>query len=253
MKEANIALSLAALAFGAAACGGSDVRMRPEIPSDVTTTTAASTPGTARASAAKPQRVEITQPSPSFDTDVGATPIDKRGSLAAGPTPKSPSAWDDASRKAQHAEPGFTDRDILAVLDAADRVERQYAREALKRTQSARLRQLAQRVLSDHGEAKLERVERRATLIPADNTTSMELKSSGAHNVQAMQSASDKDFDQALIDALAGEERQLIQLLDDKLIPQAQNGDLRTLLQDVRTSVSSRLAAASEIQSARAR
>jgi putative membrane protein len=244
MKEANIALSLAALAFGVAACGGSDVRMRPEVPSDLTRTTAASTPSPAQ----RPNSIEISHPSPSPAADE----IDRRGDATG--SASSAGAWDDASQKTtRHAEAALTDGEILAILEASDRVERQFAREAMKRTQSARVRQLAQRVLSDHGEAKLERVERRGSLIPSDDSTSAELKSAAARDVQAMGKSSDRDFDQAFIDALAGEERHLVQLLDDKLIPQAQNGDLRTLLQDFRTSLSSRLAAAIEIQSPRAR
>lgn len=253
MEQANIALSLAALAFGVAACGGSDVRMRPDVPSDVTTTTGATAPASpTSATAPQPQNVEITQPSPSPD-GVGVGTIDKNSTYVGGPTPRSTSAWDDATRKTRHAEAALTDPEIMAVIDSADRAERQLARETLRRTQNARVRQLAQRVLSDHGEAKMDRVERRASLVPADNETAAQLKSRGVQNVQAMQSATDRDFDQVAIDGIVAEERELLQLLDDKLIPQAQNPDLRTLLQEIRTSVSSRLGMATELQSPRAR
>jgi putative membrane protein len=256
MKEANIALSVAALALGVAACGGGDEQMRPQVPSDVTTTTGGATPATMSTPSAQPQPIETTTPSPSPVVDdalPGRGPLDKGGTLTTGPRPRSAPAWDEPSGRMRHAATPLTDAEIVGVVDSADRSEKQLAREVLKRTQSVRVRQLAQLSLTDHGEAKLERLERRASLTPVDNETSAQLESSFSQNIQALQSSSDRDVDQAYVDAVASEERELIRLLDDKLIPEAQNAELRTFLQEVRTTASSRLGAATEIQSPRSR
>ena len=144
---------------------------------------------------------------------------------------------------------GLSDADIAAVLDSAGKAERRLAREALKRATSARVRQIAQRLLSDNGAAKLEKVERSVPLVATDNATSAELTSSGARSAAGLASANDQDFDRLYIDALAGEERHLVQLLDGELIPQAQDAELRMLLQELRTSATSRLGMAEDLRS----
>ncbi len=246
MEQAHIAQSLAlvAFAFAGAACGEPDVHMRPELPSDVTTTTAApAAPSPATESSVRSTSVQISQPSPSSpdgDVATGARSIDKTSAPPAGAQPMPSSAWD-SSRKIRRSQATFTDAEIAAVVDAAGRAERQLARDAAKRAQSPRVRQIAQRVLSDHGEAKLERVERTASLSLVDSATSTELKSNAASAAQSLRLARSEDFDQLYVDALASEERRLVDLLDRELIPQAQSEELRSLLQDLRTSASSRL------------
>jgi putative membrane protein len=252
MKPANSALSVAAVAAAVSAfcvsCGSSDVRMRPDVPSDVTMTTGAPAP-----SAPSPGTPPNAPPSPVVEDRTLDRPFD----IASGPdvSPRADSrgaptsSRDDGPRATRHDVVGLSDADIAAVLDSAGKAERRLAREALKRATSARVRQLAQRVLSDHGAAKLEKVERSVPLVATDNATSAELTSSGARAAAGLASANDQDFDRLYIDALAGEERHLVQLLDGELIPQAQDAELRMLLQELRTSATSRLGMAEDLRS----
>ncbi len=242
MEQASIALSLAVAALSVA-CEGSDVRMRPEVPSDLTTTTGAP------ASSTRAARANGTAPAPLLlrrqRTQLRAALGPRRhlhGSVARttglggrGATPR-------------HASAPFTDPEIAAILEAAGRGERLLAREALKRATSAHVRQLAQRVLSDHGSAKLEKVEKEVALAPVDNPTSAELGSKAARAVQGLAASNPRDFDRLYVDALASEERRLVDLLDGQLIPQAQSGELRTFLQSLRTATSSRLGTAEELR-----
>jgi len=244
MEQAHIALSFAVLALGVVNCGGSDAQMKPEVPSDVTTTTAAAAP---EQPARAPRPLEITEPSPSPDPN-GARGLgmDKAGAPPEGVKPMAASTWEDSGKKTRHTEEAetFSDAEIVAVIDAASYAERQLAREAVKRAKGVRVRQLAQRVLSDHDDARLERVERLASLSPAENPTSADLKSNALSTVRTLEASSDQDFDRGYVDALAKQERRLLGLLDGELLPQAQNQDLRAFLQNVRTSVSSRLGTA---------
>ena len=253
MEPAKIAPWVGALAAVvtvafAVACEGSDTRMRPEVPSDLTTTTgAAATP-------ASPPRTDApaaSPPSPIVD-DEGPHAASSTGPSAIG----EPAAPEDSRREAiqtRHpAAAAFNDSEIAAVIDAASRAERRLAREALKRATSGRVRQLAQWVLNDHSAAKLEKVERSVSLMPLENATSTDLVSSAERMAEGLASSSDQDFDRLSVDAIAGEERRIVQLLDGELIPQAQNAQLRTLLQDMRTSASSRLGMADELRSSSA-
>ena len=238
MEPAHIASSFAVLALGVAACGGPDTHMRPEFPSDVTTTT-----GAPAATVTPAPSVQITQPSPSPPSDelaADSRPVDKGASPSIGTRPMAAPSVDRAT-KWRDVPSTFTDAEIVAVLEAAGRAERQLARDAAKRAQSPHVRQLAQRVLSDRSEAKLERLERVAALSPVDSATSTELRSNGMRAEQSLRSSGDAVFDQRYVDELAGQERTLMDLLDRDLLPQAQSEELRSLLLDLRTAASSRL------------
>ena len=249
MEASNFALSLAAIAAVSllVSCEGSDTRMRPAVPSDLTTTTGAPSPGRTPASA--------DPAAPSSPTIDDTTALASPASSAAHSDPSGAPLGADETAPAEprgnrHAAASFTDPEIAAVIDAAGRAERRLARDALKRATSPRVRQLAQWVLSDHEAAKLEKVERSVSLLPLESATSADVVSNGARTAEGLASSSDQDFDRLYVEALAGEERRLVRILDGELIPQAQNSELRTLLQEVRTSTSSRLRMAEDLKSA---
>jgi putative membrane protein len=242
MERAHVALGFAVLGLGVVACAGSDARMRPEVPSDVTTTTGAPTATSAQSAPAAPAEPLSLPTADNAAPD--ARPIGQSASPPAGAQSMTASPAESPPRKTAPVLTTFTDAEIVAVIDTEGRAERQLALEAMKRAQNARVRQIAERVLSDHQQAKLERVERIASLSPVDSATSADLKTTATRAAQRLEASSDQSFDGVYVDALAAEERQLIELLDGELIPQAQNEELRTLLQDLRTAASSRIAMA---------
>jgi predicted outer membrane protein len=154
---------------------------------------------------------------------------------------------------AARPEGKLTDSEIVSIVESAGVSERQQARSALKRAQGERVRQLARLILTDRGQGQLERVEMMTMLVPVDNPTSALLRSNALRVGEGLASTSNADFDAAYVAALAGEERQFIELLGDELIPQAQNGDLRGVLEGLRTSTSSHLGMAQDILSSMAR
>ena len=215
MKQATIPRWLAgSLACGIAACSGS-AAVKPDATSVVTTITNASTPA----------------------------PLPDIAAPAKQPEPI----------QSQRAAAAFTDPEIAGIVDAASVVDERLARQALKRSLDPRVRQLAQRVISGHDEAKLERVERLALVSPRESSTSTALTANGASVTLSLQAASVEDFDGLFLDALSNAEHQLVELLDDELIPQARSLDLRMLLQDVRASMASRIGMAEDVRSARGR
>jgi predicted outer membrane protein len=215
MKQATLQYWLAgSLACGIAACSGS-AATKPDATSVVTTITNASAPA----------------------------PLPDIAAPARQPEPIRP----------QRASAAFTDPEIAGVIDAASVVEERLARQALKRSLDQRVRQLAQRVISGHDEAKLERVERLALVSPRESSTSTALSANGASVTLSLQESSVEDFDRLFLDALSNAEHQLVELLDDEMIPQARGMELRTLLQDVRASMASRIAMVEDIRSSRGR
>jgi putative membrane protein len=228
--SAAVLASLAPFALGAVGCKGGEPPARAQDPSSsASTTTTTSAAAIVDDPAAPPAHAEsfpvAAVPSPTLVTTPVTTP--------AGATT---------------AVPSLSDAEIVAIVDAAGRGERLEAHEAMKYANGARVRQLAQLVLSDHDSAKLERLERVTSLSPAPNALSEEIGSSRARTAEHLKSAASSDFDRAYIAAQMAAGRHMIELLDDKLIPQAQNGELRTFLQDLRTSTASNLGMARDIK-----
>jgi putative membrane protein len=231
--SAAVLASIAPFALGAIGCKGGEPPARAQDPSSSSsTTTTTSASAIADGPAAAPAHAE------SFT--VAAVPS---------PTPVIPPATTPAGAAgATTGTPPLSDAEIVAIVDAAGRGERLEAHEAMKKASGARVRQLAQLVLSDHDSAKLDRLERVTSLAPAPNALSEEIGSSRAHTAEQLKSAASSDFDRAYIAAQMAAGRHMIELLDDRLIPQAQNGELRTFLQDLRTSTASNLGMARDIK-----
>ncbi len=234
MKQAHITLSLATLALGVAACGSSSATSRPETASSMTTTTGGQT------AAPSPSTVPA-------DVDDLTTTLASSGPLPDLP-PAAPRSQDSASSH-KHPDASMTDAQIAAIADAASLSEREQAREALKRSTSERVRELAHLMLTDHNAWKLERIERDASLAPTDTPESTGLRVSGSQIVASLRAVSSAGFDKLYVDTQVSEAGQMMALLDDKLIPQVQNGALREVMQDLHASTSRYLAMATDIQS----
>jgi putative membrane protein len=247
LSRASLALALA----GALACGGGDQQMQPQTPSGSTTTTGAtpaplteptSTPEVAPTSPNTPPPAANPMDTSASTPPTGGTPggtVTTTGTGMTGSAAQTPMAM-------------LTDGQIAAVVEAANGGEIAQAREALRKAKSDRVKRFAQHMLTDHNsaEASVRSVESKASISPQDNTTSADLKSSGAEILSTLKSSSGADFDQSYIAAQVNEHSQLLNLLDTTLIPSAQNSDLRSTLQSIRTSVASHLNMAKDIQSA---
>jgi putative membrane protein len=89
----------------------------------------------------------------------------------------------------------------------------------------------------------------KAKITPADSDTSNNLKNDVTDTVATLKAQKGKDFDRAYIDAQVKSHRDVLSVMDNKLIPNAQNTDLKTQLTDARSHVASHLAKAEDLQS----
>jgi putative membrane protein len=113
------------------------------------------------------------------------------------------------------------------------------------------VKQFAQHMITDHtaAETKLATLDGKAGISPKENAVTAQLKSGGDEIMGNLKSSTGSDFDKAYIDAQVNEHTQVLDLLDNKLIPHAQNADLTKTLQEVRSKVAGHLKMAQEIQS----
>jgi putative membrane protein len=254
MTHTTIRIPLLALTLvGAAACGGGPSNPPPQTPADQTTTTGANaaTPEPQAAMAPMPS----SDPVPSSTSNLGTntnpsglhSPLDTTAgtSLSAGAAGAgAPAAGGDSA--------SLSDGQIVAVIQTADQGEIAQAREAIRKGKNARVKQFAQHMVTDHSaaETKLATLDSSAGITPQENSVTAQLKSGGDQIMGNLKSASGSDFDKAYIDAQVSEHTQVLSLLDERLIPHAQNADLTKTLQAIRTKVAGHLKMAQDIQSA---
>ncbi len=239
----------------------------PQSPSDITATTGAQ----ATPAPANPTDPGTTPPgqgmpgmSPSTDssgTAANGMPTSGTASnamqtspLAATPGTSAASAGSSGAGSGASAggDPSaLDDGQIVAVVQTADKGEIAQAREALRKAKNGRVKQFAQHMVSDHStaETKIAALDSKANITPQTNSVADGLKSAGDQIMSNLKSSDGADFDRAYMEAQVSEHTKVLDLLDNTLIPRAQNADLAKTLRDIRAKVSMHLNDAKAIQS----
>jgi putative membrane protein len=159
-------------------------------------------------------------------------------------------AGSDTTTSAKPAEKPLTDGEIVAVASTANLGEIDMANLATKAATNADVKNFAAMMITQHKdmEAKGKAVAAKAKITPADNETSSALKTDVQSTISSLKTQKGKDFDKAYIESQVKAHRDVLNIFDNKLLPSAQNGDLKTVLTDDRTHVAAHLAKAEEIQ-----
>jgi putative membrane protein len=259
MAHERILVPLVAIAsFGLAACAGQSNNPPAQTPADETTTTGAMNTYPAQPAPIEPMSPSPEQPAPVQPMTAAADPGSGSTRSPMDTTPgTSPNAGQGAAVGSQGSsgtpasgEKSLDDGQIVAVVHVADQGEIEQARQAVRKARSERVKQYAQHMVTEHSaaEAKLTAVHTGPGSASQESAVTAQLRSSGNEIMGRLKSASGSDFDRAYIGAQVTEHAQVLDLLDNKLIPQAQNPDLRKALQDIRAKVENHLKMAETIQ-----
>lgn len=155
-----------------------------------------------------------------------------------------------ATTAAKPAEKPLTDAEIVAVTSTANNGEIDMANLAARSATSPEVKNFAAMMITQHKdmEAKGKALAAKAKITPADNDASSSLKMEVQSTLSSLKAQKGKEFDKAYIEAQVKAHRDVLNLFDTKLLPDVQNGDLKTLLTDGRSHVAAHLAKAEEIQ-----
>jgi putative membrane protein len=148
--------------------------------------------------------------------------------------------------------PVLTDPQILRVLQSANASEIAQAKLAVARAKDVRVKKLAALMLDTHtkAEKKWAALAKKAGLTPEPSTVSAAVESDAGLSTSALQADSGDDFDRAYVASQVKQHRAALDLIDGKLIPNARNTDLATLLATVRPTVELHLQNALDLQGA---
>jgi putative membrane protein len=159
-----------------------------------------------------------------------------------------PAAPNSASTSTTAAAPN--DAQIAAIAVAANSTDSASGELAKQKAANPKVKEFAQRMVTDHGGVNKQAVALagRLHLTPEANPTSQQLTQGGEQSRQQLQGLSGAAFDRAYIDHEVEYHQTVLQALDQTLIPNAQNADLKKLLQQVRPAVDAHLKMAQDIQ-----
>jgi putative membrane protein len=147
----------------------------------------------------------------------------------------------------------LTDAQIAAVLSASDSAEIKPSQIALQKARNAQLREFAQRMVTDHGmlEDSLRSMLRTSQLTPAPSPLSMQVQADAARTVGELDGLSGAAFDQAYARAMVQSHEQALATIDNQLLPDVQNPQLRAALNHtIRPTVQAHLASIRSIRAA---
>jgi putative membrane protein len=150
---------------------------------------------------------------------------------------------------AKPAEKPLTDAEIVAVTSTANNGEIEMAQLATKTATNADVKNFAAMMITQHRdmETKGKALATKAKITPTDNEASTALKTEVQSTLTNLKTQKGKDFDKAYMEAQVKAHRDVLAMFDNKLLPNAQNGELKTLLTDARGHVATHLAKAEEI------
>jgi putative membrane protein len=136
-----------------------------------------------------------------------------------------------ANAQATGAPP--SDPQIVGIVIAANQIDIDYAKLALSKSKNKQVRGFAQQMVTDHSAVQQSVFDLGAKLkvAPAESDTSKSLKSQSEETTTKLKSLHGAPFDKAYIDNEVEFHKAVIDAVSSVLIPNAQNGELKSALE----------------------
>lgn len=147
------------------------------------------------------------------------------------------------------SQPTLTDDQILGVTTVANGGEVAQGQLALSKARDPRVKSLASMMVHDHtaAQTKSASLARAANLTPTTSSVADAIQHDGNAVTQSLKAAG-QDFDKVYVDAQVKEHQAVLDILDQQLIPNVKNADVKAYLVEVRSTVSKHLQHAKELQ-----
>ena len=143
------------------------------------------------------------------------------------------------------------DAQIVGIVLAADQIDIDYGKIALKKSKDKAVREFAQRMVTDHSAVQKSVIELAGKLSvkEEDSPTSSGLKSGAADISAKLNGLKGKEFDKFYIDNEVSYHKTVTDAVDAVLIPSAQNSQLEAALQGAQPLFLKHLEHARSVQS----
>jgi putative membrane protein len=148
------------------------------------------------------------------------------------------------------AAAGPNDAQIAAIVVTANQVDIDAGKLAASKSHNADVKGFAERMITDHTGVNKAAVDlvTKLKVTPEDNATAQSLKAGGEKNVENLKGLKGAAFDKAYVAHEVAYHQQVLDAMDQVLIPSAQNAELKALLVKVRPAFEAHLAHAKKIE-----
>ena len=145
---------------------------------------------------------------------------------------------------------GINDAQIASIVVTANQVDIDAGNVAKTRTNDSRVKEFAERMVTDHTGVNKQAVALATKLkvTPENNPTSQSLKSGGEANIAKLKTLKGAEFDKAYVDHEVAYHQAVLDAVDKALIPGVKNEELKTLLVKTRPAFVAHLEHAKHVQ-----
>jgi putative membrane protein len=151
---------------------------------------------------------------------------------------------------ADESAQGPNDAQIAAIVVAANQVDIDAGKLAKSKSSNPDVKEFAQLMITDHSGVNKQatKLVHKLHVTPQENPTSQSLKKSGEQTIAKLKGLKGPAFDKAYINHEVAYHQQVIDAVDNTLIPNAQNKELKALLIKVRPVIVAHLKHAKHLQ-----
>jgi putative membrane protein len=144
----------------------------------------------------------------------------------------------------------LTDAEITNTLMTANTEEMNMARVARKNSENTKVQNFANMMYTEHAKNndKVMALAKKEKLMPKVTASTEKMKASNERKVEELEGMTGRSFDRAYMAEQIKVHENVLQKLDQTLIPNAKNSELKAMLNDTRDSVQKHLQEAREIQ-----
>jgi putative membrane protein len=144
----------------------------------------------------------------------------------------------------------LNDAQIAAIAVAANQVDIDAGKAAESKSSNPEVKAFAHRMIADHTDVikQATALVTKLKVTPEENVVSKSVRSDGQKNLDRLSKLDGKLFNKAYIQDEIVFHKQVLNLIDEKLLPNAKNEELQALLVKVRAAVASHLEHAEKIQ-----
>ncbi|MBX3224315.1 MAG: DUF4142 domain-containing protein [Labilithrix sp.] len=155
-----------------------------------------------------------------------------------------------ADRVLAKTEKPLSDAQVLGVAIAANDGEVQMAELAMKRASGVDVKQFAAMLKASHKQASKgdKALASKTKIASAESDVSAYLKSDTDKVLSELRGKTGKEFDRAYIDSQVKVHKDVLTAIDNRLVPSAENGEVKAMLGGMRSTVAHHLTKAEEIQ-----
>lgn len=154
---------------------------------------------------------------------------------------------------ANAAEPiggGPSDPEIAHIVVTANTIDITAGKMAESKSKNAEIKKFAKLMVTDHTGVNKQATDlaKKLKVTPKDNATSMSLMQGAEENLAKLKTLKGKDFDKEYIDHEVAYHQAVLDTIDQTLIPNAQNAELKGLIEKVRPAIAAHLEHAKMVQ-----